>query len=958
MKNIKVCALLCAVALSANTALPVMAAENAENTQATEAMTEVEETQPVEEQNDLSTGDETESKNTEGQKEESEQQGKEEQQDAQNHQEQISESEVVQDGAKEKETQEMPTEDGEQMTEQEEPGIPENGWYTDENNNTYYYENGIMIQNQIKDIADEDGTIYGYYFDWSGILNQNPYNRYQGSFKYGDTYVGGYIRSESNGHLYKNAWYVNGNDKEYYGENYICPREGTIKIGEDLYYFDQNGYLVTNTQVVIGDQLYQADENGVLSLVDTGKDAHWVLANGVWYYYESGVPVKNVFRDIAGECYYFNESGKMQTGFFYCSIDGKNYLASSKGAIVVKTKDWYYAENQKWYYFDEAGNPISDKIEKISGKEYYFNYEGEMQTGSFSYYDSSLGRQVGVYADASGAICRKKGWIYEHDNWYYVNESGENIRSMFYTINEKEYYFNSSGVMESGAFVIWKGLGESVYYFADTSGVIDRKPGWKKQGNQKFYAQEDGILVTNELKEIDGNLYYFNNQGVMRTGYICMSDDERYIASSSGEIIRNAWAQDGVSWYFTGKDGKIVTSQWIGDFYFGETGAMAVGVVETDKGVYLFDDNGRKVQKVGITKGWQLVDGTWYYYDESGEPHDGWLNNQYYIENGKMLTEEVVPSVDGEGESYVGIDGCIRNGWIYDRYEDWYYSENGRLVKDDWKLIGSNWYYFNDFYMNRDSLKEVDGKLHQFDGNGAWKGEVKSSGWLKSTDGYWYWINQDGTVNTDQKKKIGNLNFYFWSTGEMIENSTLYDNKTGTYYWINGNGNLDTSNGWKRDSDGGWYYQENGKLVTGKKTVNGREYYFYPRMRGTEIICENGKQYVYYDENGAKTILTNGWYYLQNYGDYNWYYFINGTPADGWVNGYYFPYNGRMANGIVSDYFDNQYMFDENGHLIKNQWIFRWGDWYYASASGRLYTGERTIGGVKYLFGDDGVWVQ
>ena len=39
MKNIKVCALLCAVALSANTALPVMAAENAENTQLTEAMT-------------------------------------------------------------------------------------------------------------------------------------------------------------------------------------------------------------------------------------------------------------------------------------------------------------------------------------------------------------------------------------------------------------------------------------------------------------------------------------------------------------------------------------------------------------------------------------------------------------------------------------------------------------------------------------------------------------------------------------------------------------------------------------------------------------------------------------------------------------------------------------------------------------------------------------------------------
>lgn len=49
MKKMKVCALLCAVALSANTVLPAMAAENVENTQATETMTEVEENQPVEE---------------------------------------------------------------------------------------------------------------------------------------------------------------------------------------------------------------------------------------------------------------------------------------------------------------------------------------------------------------------------------------------------------------------------------------------------------------------------------------------------------------------------------------------------------------------------------------------------------------------------------------------------------------------------------------------------------------------------------------------------------------------------------------------------------------------------------------------------------------------------------------------------------------------------------------------
>ena len=51
-------------------------------------------------------------------------------------------------------------------------------------------------------------------------------------------------------------------------------------------------------------------------------------------------------------------------------------------------------------------------------------------------------------------------------------------------------------------------------------------------------------------------------------------------------------------------------------------------------------------------------------------------------------------------------------------------------------------------------------------------------------------------------------------------------------------------------------------------------------------------------------------------------------------------------------------MFDDNGHLIKNRWIYRWGKWYYASASGRLYTGQRKIGGTTYWFDSEGVWVR
>lgn len=946
----KVCALLCAVALSANTVLPAMAAENVENTQ--ETMIEVEENQPVEEQN-VATGNETESKSADEQQEQ-ENAG---QQDEVNQQEQASDADDAQNEVKE-ETQEMPSSNELEADASEEDGIPENGWYY-ENGFTYYYENGVKVTGMLKEISDEDGNTYGYYFDWDGRLQINCRNYVNHIFE-DLTYIQGWVRSDENGHLYQDSWYNNGGRKEYYGQDYVCPTGKKVIIDENLYYFDENGYLVTDNQVMIGDQLYKADENGVLSLIDTGKDTRWVLGNGNWYYLEDGVPVKNSFREINGSKYYFDGTGKMQTGLFslWGDADGsmvqKYYLAESSGEIIEKSNSWYYSnDNQKWYYFDQDGNPVNNKIEIIAGKEYYFNDSGELQTGFFYYHDISQQKSGYLYADALGEICRENNWYYNDGKWYYVTENGESAKFGFYTIKGKEYYFDYNGVMQTGAFSARNfSAGQFTYYYADKDGVVDKKEGWKLYGNNRYYVQNDGTLATDGIKEIAGNKYYFGYSGIMQTGKIQVNG-EFYYANSSGAFACNQWIKSGFEWFFAGKDGKLLTSQWVDDdYYFGDAGVMAVGVVKTDKGTYLFDDNGHKKEEVGTTKGWQLVDGDWYYYDEPGEPHNGWLDNKWYIEDGKMLIDTFVISRDGEGESWVGVDGLIQNGWIGEGYE-WYYSEKGKIVNNDWRFIGNTWYYFTFSGLCEMSagIREIDGKIHQFDRNGAWLGEVKTTGWFKSVAGNWYWINEDGTLNKETKKKIGNLEFYFSSyDGSMLSNAAIYGQ------WINGNGNLDTSDGWKRSGDGEWYYQENGKLVNGKKVIGGREYQFFPRMRANEVVQEqNG--YVYYDENGIKSALTNGWYYLKTYNNYSWYYFVNGAPAKGWLNGYYFEY-GRMSDGILWDSLDNIYMFDENGHLVKNQWTFRWGNWYYASASGRLYTGERTINGAKYWFGEDGVWIK
>ncbi|PED43154.1 ETX/MTX2 family pore-forming toxin [Bacillus cereus] len=148
----------------------------------------------------------------------------------------------------------------------------------------------------------------------------------------------------------------------------------------------------------------------------------------------------------------------------------------------------------------------------------------------------------------------------------------------------------------------------------------------------------------------------------------------------------------------------------------------------------------------GVKKGWQTVDGKWYYYGQTG---------------------------DGSG------------------------LKEGELAKSWWRLIGGKWYYFNDdgsmvtgwkqidgktYYFGNDGAqvgksgsKEIEGKLYLFDENGA---QVKGSGWAKR-DGKWYYLNDDGSM------KAG------------------WQQDGGRWYYVNQEGSMKT--GWLQDNNK-WYY--------------------------------------------------------------------------------------------------------------------------------------------------------
>lgn len=157
-------------------------------------------------------------------------------------------------------------------------------------------------------------------------------------------------------------------------------------------------------------------------------------------------------------------------------------------------------------------------------------------------------------------------------------------------------------------------------------------------------------------------------------------------------------------------------------------------------------------------------------------------------------------------------------------------------------------------------------------------------------------------------------------------------------------------------SDGWFYYDENGIMVTGWKWIGQYWYYFAGEneenvglMAANEMKVINGKTY-FFGEGG--NMLTGwvkqseGWYYAAQSGEMmtgwitsggSWYYLdldneeypglmVSDCYKEIWGSTYSFDASGRMRTGW---YYDNGYRyFDSSGHMVSG-WIAENGYWYY-----------------------------
>ena len=287
------------------------------------------------------------------------------------------------------------------------------------------------------------------------------------------------------------------------------------------------------------------------------------------------------------------------------------------------------------------------------------------------------------------------------------------------------------------------------------------------------------------------------------------------------------------------------------------------------------------------------------------------------------------------------------------------------LFGNGWKKSsnGKWWFKFPDRSYPTGKIK-LGNKHYVFDNKG-----YMITGWYKMNEG-WVYAGSDGALVTGPQK-IKNKNYLFaLDTCIMIETSGWHsieiDPTVTDNYYIEEDGTLAT--GWKKiwcGIDYFWFYfDQNGKAVSGFQTINGKDYYFHsnfyvsePCMVTSYFSDDDGGQY-FAQSNGE--ILKNKWFLAEGV---VWVYFgSDGRAVNGWQKidkkWYYFNDHELVTDTVYYVYEDNSYyMFDKNGVMKTNCWgsVVMYGNkvWFYFGSNGKAVTGWKQISGIWYYFREE-----
>lgn len=211
---------------------------------------------------------------------------------------------------------------------------------------------------------------------------------------------------------------------------------------------------------------------------------------------------------------------------------------------------------------------------------------------------------------------------------------------------------------------------------SDTSAKLTE--GWSSDSLQYV---KDGAYVTNSFAEIDGQKYYFDENGNKVTGFKTIGTDSYYFNESGMmqtglQVLHDQ--ETGIAVYSLRKeDGKL--------HYYLDNGAAYSGMINLEGKVYYFDNG---LQCVGEKQ----ANGYWYNFKEDGSLSVGFVNIgnsvKYYDNLGRRMSgsftvDKVTYQTDGNGfitkASWNGVSYYCQNDgrWALSKVGNYYFGGSG-----------------------------------------------------------------------------------------------------------------------------------------------------------------------------------------------------------------------------------------------------------------------------------------
>lgn len=382
--------------------------------------------------------------------------------------------------------------------------------------------------------------------------------------------------------------------------------------------------------------------------------------------------------------------------------------------LTVLAAEGWSQSGSTWIYYNSNGSTVKNEWRKGADNLWrYLDSSGYMAVNSWV--------EDEYYVDANGLLVADK-WMKLPDQknnsdeyvWYYFGSSGKIVSDTWKKIDNKWYYFDSDGVMQTG----W--VDEDKYYIGSDGAM---KVGWQRlsppdekddgrttpeddtgDGKYWYYFQSSGKKMVPDLKngadygdkKIDGVNYCFDDTGAMQTGWVNVGADDDDDAPISDYRYFGDDGKAIIGWYAiyppNDLNGYDYSVEW---FYFDKNGTPKSGPAKGEAAVkdfvkinsnsYLFNDRGTPVfglQKIyinsskdeytafyfgdratsSVMKGKRKVvedDGTEseFYFTDTGRGYSGVKDNYLYymgkLQKAEKGTKYQVISVPGtSGNSY------------------------------------------------------------------------------------------------------------------------------------------------------------------------------------------------------------------------------------------------------------------------------------------------------------------